>query len=129
MSIGYKVYESNQTYEEQGITGQVERYVRGNMEFPCYIVRNEEDKKVGKHQIQVLKSMFEHQEVYMDKESKEDTSIHIYYMGQGQTLKVGKIYPKQVTHFLTLFKDNYVDCFLTKDKALKDEYMYALSSQ
>ena len=126
MPIGYDVYESDNNFEKRGITGHVERYVREGMLYPCYIVRSEEDKKVGLHQMTVLKSMFENQGAYMSDD--EDNSIYVYYSQGGKLVRVGKIYPKQVKTFLTLFKDNYVDCFLNKDKELVGDYLYVLSS-
>lgn len=125
MSLGYDTFEENRSFEKQGITGQVQRYSREAMNYPCYIIRSEDDNKVGMHQITVLKNMFDTVVAY-DKNS-EDDSIYIYFSQMGKVVRIGKIYPRQVKAFLKLFDGNYVDCFLSKDKELVGDYQYVLS--
>ena len=125
MSLGYDTFEENRSFEKQGITGQVQRYSREAMNYPCYIIRSEDDNKVGMHQITVLKNMFDTIVKY-DKNG-EDDSIYIYFYQGGKIVRVGKITPKQVKAFLRLFEGNYIDCFLDKDTELKGDYLYVLS--
>ena len=125
MSLGYDTFDSERTFEKQGITGQVQRYSREAMNYPCYIIRSEDDNKVGMHQITVLKNMFETTVTY-DK-NVEDNSIYIYFSQGGKVARIGKIFPRQVKAFLRLFNDNYVDCFLDKDTELTGDYLYVLS--
>lgn len=124
MALGYDTYEADRSFDKQGITGQVQRYSREAMHFPCYIIRSENDNKVGMHKIKVLKNMFETSITYS---TDVDDSIHIYFCQDNKVVKIGKIYPKQVKAFLRLFEDNYVDCFLDKDKELIGDYRYVLS--
>lgn len=125
MSLGYETFDANRSFEKQGITGQVQRYSRESMNYPCYIIRSEDDNKVGMHQITVLKNMFETIVSY-DK-GAEDDSIYVYFCKDGKLIRIGKIFPHQVKAFLRLFSDNYVDCFMDKDTELKDQYLYVLS--
>lgn len=125
MSLGYDTFEAERSFEKQGITGQVQRYSREAMNYPCYIIRSEDDNKVGMHQITVLKNMFETLVAY-DK-NVEDNSIYIYFCQGGKVARIGKILPRQVKAFLRLFDGNYIDCFLDKDTELTGDYLYVLS--
>lgn len=125
MSLGYDTFEADRSFDKQGITGQVQRYSREAMNYPCYIIRSEDDNKVGMHQITVLKNMFNTTVAY-EKDS-EDNSIYIYFYQKEKMARIGKIYPKQVKAFLRLFDGNNIDCFLDKDTELFDEYLYVLS--
>lgn len=125
MSLGYDVYDSDRSFEQKGITGDIQRYSREEMHYPCYIIRSEDDNKVGMHQITVLKNMFNTMVAY--ESGSVDNSIYIYFKQGGTTIKLGKIIPKQVKAFLRLFENNYVDCFLAEGKELIGVYKYALS--
>lgn len=125
MSLGYDTYESDRSFDKCGITGQVQRYSRESMNYPCYIVRSEDDNKVGMHQITVLKNMFDTTVKYDN--TTEDDSIYIYFYQKGKVVRIGKLFPRQVKAFLRLFKGNYVDCFLDKDTELTGDYLYVLS--
>lgn len=123
MSLGYDTFEDeNRSFEKKGITGQVQRYTRGSMTYPCYIVRSEPDKPVGKHQIAVLKNMFG---IAVDK---DDDVIYVYFSQGGKLARIGKIQSYQVKAFMRLFNNNYVDCFLDADTELTGDYRYALSN-
>lgn len=125
MGLGYNTFDANRSFEKEGITGQVQRYSKESMNFPCYIIRSEDDNKVGVHQITVLKNMFDTVVAY-DKNA-EDNSINIYFSQKGKVARVGKILPRQVKAFLRLFDGNYIDCFLDKDTELTGDYLYVLS--
>ena len=125
MGLGYDTYESERSFEKQGITGQVHRYSTEAMSYPCYIIRSEDDNKVGMHKITVLKNMFNTVVTY-DKNA-DDNSIYVYFSQRDKLARIGKIYPRQVKAFLRLFEGNNVDCFLSKDKELVGDYQYILS--
>lgn len=125
MGLGYDTFDDSRTFDKQGITGQVQRYSREAMNYPCYIIRSEDENKVGMHQITVLKNMFETIVEY-DKNA-EDNSIYIYFYQADKMVRIGKIVPRQVKAFLRLFSDNLVDCFLDKDTELTGDYLYVLS--
>lgn len=125
MSLGYDTFSDERTFDKQGITGQVQRYSREAMNYPCYIIRSEDENKVGVHQITVLKNMF-NTVVSFDK-SSEDNSIYVYFCQSEKVARIGKISPRQVKAFLRLFDGNLVDCFLDKDTELKGDYLYVLA--
>lgn len=125
MSLGYDTFNAERDFEKQGITGQVQRYSREAMSYPCYILRSETDNPVGMHQIKVLKHMFETLVSY--EKSAEDNSIYIYFCKDGKVVRIGKIFPHQVKAFLRLFDGNYIDCFMNKDTELTGDYLYVLS--
>lgn len=126
MSLGYDTFDdSERIFEKQGITGKVQRYSREAMNYPCYILRSEDDNKIGMHQITVLKNMFDNTVKY--SKDSEDNSIYIYFCQGGKVARIGKIYPRQVKAFLRLFDGNYIDCFMDKDHELTGDYLYVLS--
>lgn len=124
-NLGYDVDTNNRTFEHEGITGEVTRYVTEKMEFPCYILINDPNNPVEMHKIKVLPSMFDSSTGLGNTGTAN--AISIYYRDGGKTLKLGKIAPRQVRAFLRLFMTNSVVGMLNKDKELTGDYLYVLA--
>ena len=127
MSLGFDTYEDDRDFNQKGITGEIQRYTKEKMQYPCYIIRNEKNHMVGKHQLTVLKNMFNTSVVYSSGEDGEVNSVNIYFHQDGKTFRLGRIFAKQVKPFLELFSNNIIDCYLDENTELKGKYKYVLS--
>lgn len=125
MALGYETYEDNRDFEQKGLTGNVARYSTENMSFPCYIICATSDNKVDMYKIQVLKKMFINSSNF--DEEVMLSAINVYYNQDNQTIRLGKIFPKQVKSFLKLFEGNIIEGYYDKDNKLEEEYLYVLS--
>lgn len=125
MSDIYEVYEDKRSFEQEGLTGTVKRYITEKMEFPCFVLASDENHKVESYKILTLKTMCSLSNK-LDKNNTE-TGINLYYSEGEKTVRFGRIMSKQVKPFLQLFNENQVLCFLNKDTELVDQYMYILA--
>lgn len=125
MSDIYEVYEDKRSFEQEGLTGTVKRYITEKMEFPCFVLASDESHKVESYKILTLKTMCSLSNK-LDKNNTE-TGINLYYSEGEKTVRFGRIMSKQVKPFLQLFDENQVLCFLNKDTELVDQYMYILA--
>lgn len=125
MSDIYEVYEDKRSFEQEGLTGTVKRYITEKMEFPCFILASDEAHRVESYKIVTLKTMCSLSNK-LDKNNTE-TGINLYYSEGDKTVRFGRIMSKQVKPFLKLFEGNQVLCFLNKDTELVDQYMYILA--
>lgn len=125
MSDIYEVYEDKRSFEQEGLTGTVKRYITEKMEFPCFVLASDENHKVESYKILTLKTMCSLSNK-LDKNNTE-TGINLYYNEGEKTVRFGRIMSKQVKPFLQLFNENQVLCFLNKDTELVDQYMYILA--
>lgn len=126
MPLGFETYDdSKRSFDQDGLTGEVRRYVTTNMEFPCFIICSSQEKPVRMYSLETLRMMFPKAKVY--DESTAQAMINVYFNQGDQTAKLGLIQPNQVKTFLRLFKDNDIDCYLTADKKLDGMYMYVLA--
>lgn len=126
MPLGYDVYdESQRSFEQSGLTGEVQRYTTTNMEYPCFIICSTPDKPVLMYSLNTLRMMFPKSKLY--NAELADSMINVYFSQGGKTAKLGLIQPNQVKTFLKLFSDNQVDCYLSQGKKLEGMYMYILS--
>jgi hypothetical protein len=125
MALGYETFEDNREFEQKGLTGEVARYSTENMVFPCYIVCSTQENPVDINRVKILKGMAINSGKF-DEEMLLST-INIYYNQSNKTIRLGKIFPKQVKSFLSLFKGNIIEGYYDKDTKLTDEYLYVLS--
>lgn len=125
MALGYDVYEDNRNFEQEGLTGKVKRYVTESMNFPCFILVSESERPIEVIKIKVLKQMFAVVEKYDEEEA--NSSISIYFSNGDKTAYLGKIQPRQVKSFLSLFSNNRVDSYYDKDTLLEGDMQYVLS--
>lgn len=125
MALGYDVYEDDRSFEQKGLTGQVRRYTTTNMNFPCFIICNSDEKPVKAHSINTLKKMFPSLKTY--DESVANSLIHIYFNQADKTAKLGVIFPSQVKTFLRLFEYCDVDGYMNSDTKLDGMYRYVLA--
>lgn len=123
MSLGFNTYADGRSFEKEGITGEVKRFSKEVMEYPNLILLSSEDKKIPLYKLKVLPNMFAAQSLVTDKAG----SIAIYYSEGDKTIRLGKIFPRQVKAFLKLFEDNDVIGMLNSEKELIGDYMYILS--
>ena len=123
MSLGYDTFDSERTFEKQGITGQVQRYSREAMNYPCYIV-SMQDMPMCK--LLAFKGLVAAPEVLARQEV--DTSINVYFKQGEQHAYFGKILPAQVKAFINVFGQDNIIGFLSKEKEIKDMYLYILAN-
>ena len=126
MALGYETYEDTRDFEQEGLTGEVARYSTEHMTFPCFIICSTEDNIVEEYKTKTVKSMFVSPSDKFDEETFNSV-INIYFHIQGQTIRYGKILPKQVKSFLKLFEGNIVEGYYDKDTKLTDDYLYVLA--
>ena len=124
MALGFDVYEDDRSFEKEGLTDKVQRYVTSSMSFPCFVIINTEDKPVKAHSIDTLKRMFKSTSVYTGEESD---SVYIYFNQGDQTVRLGIIGKAQVKTFLRLFECNFVDGYIDEKTKLEDKYLYVLA--
>lgn len=124
MSIGYDVYEDNRSFEHEGLTGTVKRYVTESMKFPCIIIEYSEDKPIEKYKLEALKQMFKLTQAF-DEDAIE--GVTIYYSQDSKTVRLGQVTPRQVKAFLNLFENNNLVGYYDKDTILVDEKIYVLA--
>jgi hypothetical protein len=127
MSLGYETYEDNRTFEQEGLTGTVRKYITEDMQFPCFIVQMDTEHKIEKYKIDVLQKMFKTVDTYDEEEAK--LVISIYISGDDRTIRLGQITPKQVKPFLRLFEKDteQIIGYFDKDTELKGDFLYVLS--
>ena len=125
MALGYDTYEDNRDFEQEGLTGNVRRYVTESMTYPCFIIVNEADKPVEVIKLQVLKKMSAVVEKYDEEEA--NSMISIYFSSGDKTAYLGKIQPKQVKSFISLFSVNHVVAYYDRDTLLEGDMRYVLS--
>lgn len=123
MGLGFDVYESDNDFEKEGITGQVSRYASVEMNYPCYIV-NIQGLPMSK--LLAYKGLVASPEVLVRQDI--DSSINIYFEKDGQIAYMGKILPPQVKAFINIFEEDNISCFLNKDKEMKGMYLYVLAN-
>ena len=123
MSLGFDVFESDNDYEKEGLTGQVSRYSSVEMNYPCYIV-SMQDMPMCK--LLAFKGLVAAPEVLARQEV--DTSINVYFKQGEQYAYFGKILPAQVKAFINVFGQDNITGFLSKEKEIKDMYLYILAN-
>lgn len=126
MGLGYSTYDDTRDFEQEGLTGNVKRYVTESMTFPCFIIVNKKDKPVGVVKLQVLKNMSEVVETYNEEEV--NNSISIYFSSGDKTAYLCKIQPRQVKSFISLFSDSDVVAYYDKDTLLEGDMRYVLAN-
>jgi hypothetical protein len=125
LALGYDVYEDNRDFEKKGLTGEVRRYTTSNMQFPCYVLINSEEKPIKSYTIETLRNMFPVSSVY--DESLTNSLIHIYFNQNEKTARIGAISGSQVRTFLKLFENNDVDGYISENEKLEGMYLYVLA--
>lgn len=126
MALGYETYDDNRDFEQEGLTGNVRRYVTESMTFPCFILVAEEDKQVEIVKIKVLKQMAEVVETYNEEEA--NSLISVYFSSGDKTAYLGKIQPRQVKSFISLFSTNTVVAYYDKETLLEGDMRYVLAN-
>ena len=126
MPLGYDVYDDKQrSFDQNGLTGEVQRYTTTSMAYPCLIICSTPEKPVKMHSLETLRMMFPKSRLY--DEEVANSMINVYFSQGGKTAKLGLIQPNQVKTFLRLFDNNIVEGWLTEAKKLDGMYLYILS--
>ena len=77
MSLGYETFEDNRSFEQKGLTGDVQRFTTTKMEYPCYILNSTEDNPIKMFKMQTLTRMYASSKIY--DEALSNNLIHIYF--------------------------------------------------
>lgn len=123
MSLGFDVFESDNDYEKEGLTGQVSRYSAVEMNYPCYIVSMQD---IQMCKLLALKGLVATPELLARQEI--DTAINIYFQQGEQIAYFGKILPTQVKAFINVFEQDNIKGFISKDKEISGMYLYVLAN-
>lgn len=123
MSLGFDVFESDNDYEKEGLTGQVSRYSSVEMNYPCYIVSMQD---IQMCKLLALKGLVATPELLARQEI--DTAINIYFQQGEQIAYFGKILPTQVKAFINVFEQDNIKGFISKDKEISGMYLYVLAN-
>ena len=124
--LGYDTFEDDRTFIQDGITGEVRRYTTANMQFPCFVILNNDAKPVKSHSIDTLQRMFPVSKVYTGDDMSE--IINIYFNQDDKTVRLGSINQTQVKTFLRLFENNDIDGYIDENTKLNGMYLYVLSN-
>ena len=116
-------YVDNRSFDVEGITGEIKRYLNEPVAYPYFLIESTPDCPVQLSRLQVLANIFVTSKV-IDKGS---TAITVYYKDGEKVLKLGKLSPKQVKSFLRLFSGNSVTGMYDDSKVLTGEYLYVLA--
>lgn len=137
MQSGFDVVERT-NYTVKGITGEVSKYAQeSKYSYPYFMIF----APVQKFKLELLRSMFGASEMITKMESSMNggdasdatssqidnvSPVTIYYRDNERTLRLGKIQPKQVKTFLSLFKDDELRGALSAERNnLPRSYLYA----
>lgn len=124
--LGYDVPEIERNYDKSGITGEVGRFAIEGEQYPQYTIVMSENSKVNNIQVQALKGMFSTTNI-TGCEGEADLSIAVYIEKDGNRSRLGKILPRQVKAFLTLFEGCQVMGKLDANTDLEGDKLFVLS--
>lgn len=119
----YDSYESNKNYDMNGITGEVQRYIKETVSYPYFLIESTPDCPVQLNKLQILPNLFGTVDIMQSSAS----SIFIYYKDGENVVKLGKIAPRQVKSFLRLFTGNNITGMYDDKTVLTGDYLYVLS--
>lgn len=125
MALGYATYNDDRDFEQDGLTGNVKRYVTESMEFPCFMIVTDVDHPVEVVRVQALKQMA--MITSNNVNALESSPISVYFTDGKNTVYLCKIQPNQVKSFISLFAKNTVMGYFDKDTALEGDMRYVLS--
>lgn len=77
MALGYEVFEDERDFQQEGITGHVSRFTKGDLQYPCLIITETEAKRLNLSTLEIAKNMFTIKDSTYD-ESFKDRLIYIY---------------------------------------------------
>ena len=123
MSLGFDVFESDNDYEKEGLTGQVSKYSSVEMNYLCYIVSMQD---IQMCKLLALKGLVATPELLARQEI--DTAINIYFQQGEQIAYFGKILPTQAKAFINVFEQDNIKGFISKDKEISGMYLYVLAN-
>ena len=126
MALGYETYDDNRDFEQEGLTGNVRRYVTESMTFPCFILVAEEGKPVEIVTDTSIEEVAQVVEKYNEEEA--NSLISIYFSSGDKTAYLGKIQSRQVKSFLSLFSTNTVVAYYDKETLLEGDMRYVLAN-
>lgn len=124
---GYDVYEDNRTFEQEGITGEVTRYTKVDVNYPYFMLINHNDGNFPLYKMKTLPSLMVNAKTQQSGDVELNKTIEIYFKDGERVIRLGKILPKQVKGFLNIFEGSDIKCMLNPDKELVGEYMYILA--
>lgn len=132
MQSGFNIVERDASeYSIKGFSGEVTRYAQeSGVSYPYFMLYG----PVAMYKLSLLKEMFERTLAdSVDNASGNVTEqldtakpITVYYNQSGTVLKLGKLQPRQVKIFLSLFKEEKIQGALSAEKNdLPRQYLYA----
>ena len=124
--LGYDVVEAKRDYDKSGITGEVGRFAVEAEQYPQYTIVMSENSKVNNIQVQALKGMFSTTNI-TGSDGDADLSISVYIESNNKRSRLGKILPRQVKAFLTLFEGCQVKGKLDANTDLEGDKLFVLS--
>lgn len=108
MSLGYEVFDADREFEQEGITGEVKKYSKGEMKYPCIILTETEDNRLNLFSLQTAKEMFTKQEAFYD-ESYVDRIVFVYVrLLDGHLVSFNSIDSSKVNAFCNLFQGHLI---------------------
>ena len=104
MALGYDVYEDDRDFEQEGITGEVKKFVKGTMQYPCLILEETAEKRLNLFSLQTAQEMFTKPEGLYD-ESDIDRIVFVYIrLLDGHLISFNSIDSMKVNAFCKLFE-------------------------
>ena len=108
MALGYDVFEDNRDIQQEGITGEVKKFAKGEMQYPCIILTETEDNRLNLFSLQTAKEMFTKPEAIYD-ESYVDRIVFVYIrLLDGHLISFNSIDSSKVNAFCNLFKGHKI---------------------
>lgn len=108
MSLGYDVFEDDRDFEQEGITGEVKKFTKGKMKYPCLILTETEDNRLNYFSLQTAKEMFTKKDAIYN-EDYADSIIFVYIrLLDGHLISFNSIDSQKVNAFCNLFNGHKI---------------------
>lgn len=108
MSLGYEVFDDERNFEQEGITGEVKKYAKGVMKYPCIILTETEENRLNLFSLQTAKEMFTKPDAIYD-ETYVDRIVYVYVrLLDGHLISFNSIDSSKVNAFCNLFQGHLI---------------------
>lgn len=118
-------YTDNRTFDVDGISGSVSKYVKEDVSYPYFLLEATEECPVPLNRLQVLPNLFGTTQIVSGISTA--SPVTIYYKAEGKVIKLGKLAARQVKSFLRLFEGNKVTGMYDEKTPLAGDNLYVLS--
>ncbi len=120
--VGYELYEDKRDFIQEGLTGDVSRYAKEGMQFPCFVLCSTPQK----YKLNMLRTMFKAHDRIRQTDEESVNNVVVYAKTKKKTVRMGVLMQQQVRPFLTLFEKDDVKGYFSRDVQLEGDMLYTL---